>query len=241
MKPIDCFNDIIARSDAIAAASGKLTNAIISPPSSPAPFDPDVLRADMLRSSLVLALAALDKYLHERVIKGIVKAFSRPSGLSTYQSDFSVPAKLAFAVARKAAQNAKIDPKAVGKERPVRAANLVRNEIAKLLHKRSFQSWKEIGSAFQLIGINNFEQQVKVSLGEALFGPMKDAISKATRIRNLIVHEGHVARHLRGGQVRHGEITAVFVSDSIAAIKTLVAELEKVRSVKVAKKGKKKA
>lgn len=194
------------------------------------------VRDDVLRCSIVFALAALDRYVHERVCKEIVRVFSRPSTLSRRQKEFSLPAVVAFQVAKKAAHNAKVIPNAKSGPRPARAANLIRNAIRDILHKRPFQSWRELEDAMSLIGITNLESQLKVHLTASGLNRVKASLSHAAHIRNRIVHEGHIERHLRGGSIKHGWISRTEVELTIANIQKLIEGLEACSSTALQKK-----
>ena len=106
---------------------------------------------DLLRSALVLGVSALDRYVHERVIRGIVKALRKPD-LNQTQEEFSIPASLSLEITQ-ALQDA------ARKKYKLRPANEIRNKVQDILHTRPFQSWREIQFAFELLGITNLAGQ----------------------------------------------------------------------------------
>jgi hypothetical protein len=54
--------------------------------------------ADLLRSAHTIGVSALDRYVHERVVKNIVRAL-RKAKLSDSQRDFGIPAAIAVRMA----------------------------------------------------------------------------------------------------------------------------------------------
>lgn len=229
MTPLECFSDIMTRARELVILHRHLKDNLALLSTTPQ-CDTIQVRDDVLRCSIVFALAALDRYLHERVCKEIVQVFSRPSTLTRKQRELALPAIVAFQVAKKAAHNAKVNPASKSGPRPARAANLVRNAIREMLHKRPFQSWRELEDAMALIGITNVESQLKPFLSATGLRSVKESLSHAAHIRNRIVHEGHIERRLRGGAIKHGWISPADVEATINDIQKLVEGLEKCSS-----------
>ncbi len=105
--------------------------------------------ADLLRSSLTIGVSAVDRYVHERVVKNVVKALKR-SNLNSSQRDFSIPAALTIRLAGTIARG-KNSVQRGRRRRQVRPANEIRKAIQELLHRRPLQNWREIQQAFELI------------------------------------------------------------------------------------------
>ncbi len=175
---------------------------------------------DLLRSAHIFAVSAMDRYVHERVCKGIISAFRR-SGLSKEQREFSIPLTLALDAAE-ALRKAHKDEKAV------RPANEIRKAIQELLHTRPFQSWRDIDYAFRLIGITGLAGKIQASKGLSDMKAYKAELGRIVERRHRIVHEGDLPRHQRGGLAQKAPIKRSFVVDSIAFIEDFVDELEKV-------------
>lgn len=173
---------------------------------------------DLLRSALVLGVSALDRYVHERVIRGIVKALRRPN-LNRTQEDFSIPASLSLEIAQALQRAAR-------KKQKLRPANEIRNKVQDILHKRPFQSWREIQSAFELLGVNDLAGQLQTLYTIGDFGPKKDYLNKIITRRNWIVHEGDLIRHRKGGKARCHEITPKFVREGLEFMDSLSEKLD---------------
>ncbi len=173
---------------------------------------------DLLRSSITLGVSGLDRYVHERVIRGIVKSLRKPD-LNRTQEGFSVPASLALEVT-KALQIAH------RKGKMLRPANEIRNKIQEIIHSRPFQSWREIEAAFELLGENNFSGKLQTAYAVGDIGPIKRELGSIIRRRNWIVHEGDLVRHKKGGDARCNEIAPKFVREGLVFIDDLAEKLE---------------
>ena len=217
MTPKAAFDNIVERAERLLALHGDLAGGLAINAAMTAP-QRTILNDDVLRSALVLAVAALDRYVHDRVTKGIAGAYRR-GNLNREQEEFAIPVSLAFDIARRAAG-------AQGQAKQTRAANLVRNQVQQILHKRPFQSWREIEVAFSLIGIGGLAGHIQNAEHLADFPPYKNRLNELVRTRNLIVHEGHIRRHQRGGKSTLLPIDSASVTEAIEFIKGLVGHLE---------------
>ena len=175
---------------------------------------------DLLRSALTFGVSALDRYVHERIVRNIVQALGS-SRLTRRQKEFSIPAVLALRITREAAR-------ACRENRRVRPANEVRRKVQEILHTRTFQSWQELADAFELLGVTNLAGQLQSAYRTGNIQPVRNQLNTLVRRRNIIVHEGDLVRHERGGQVRRLAISRQYVSKSLAFLNTLVTHLETV-------------
>lgn len=217
MTPKAAFDQIIDRSERLVALNGELAAGTALATVMTA--DQRVaLNEDVLRSAIVLALSALDRYVHDRVTKGIAAAYKNPT-LTREQEDFTVPVAVAFEIATKAAKSNQTT-------KQTRAANIVRNQIQEILHKRPFQSWREIEVAFSLIGITGIAGHIQAAMSLSNITPVKTELNEIVRSRNLIVHEGHIRRHQRGGKPALLEIDAAAVKKAVTFLKQFVGHLE---------------
>lgn len=174
---------------------------------------------DQLRAALSFGVSALDRYVHERVVKGFVTAF-RASELLRNQREFSVPATLAIEIVQRV-HNA--DP-----DKNIRPANEIRKAIQKVLHKRPFQSWREVEYGFSLLGYKNLAGRIKEvhGINDNDVDQIKTGLGKIVDRRNQIVHEGDLPRHQRGGDATVREITPIWVSDSLDLLRDLANKLD---------------
>ncbi|CAJ2863482.1 Uncharacterised protein [Burkholderia pseudomallei] len=175
---------------------------------------------DQLRAALTFGVSALDRYVHERVIKGIIPALKSGS-LTRQQEEFSIPVSTAIEMSELAVAASK-------KGEKLRPANIVRKKVQELLHKRPFQSYREIEYAFGLLGIRNLAQQLQTAYGTGDIKGIKKQIGHIAMRRNQIVHEGDLVVHERGGGIKWHKIDRKYVADSLDFLDTFVQHLETV-------------
>lgn len=173
---------------------------------------------DLLRSSLTFGVSALDRYVHERIIKGFVTAY-KAGNLNKQQREFNIPATLAMEIVEKTRRANQNGDK-------VRPANDIRKAVQEILHQRPFQSWREVEYGFCLIGTTGLAGKLQATFGVGDFNPIKKQLNKIAERRNHIVHEGDLARHQRGGEVKAQHIERKFVEDSLTFLDDFVDALE---------------
>ena len=183
----------------------------------PEDFSADALD-DLLRAALTFGVSAIDRYMHERVVKGIVPALKK-APLTQRQEEFGIPAALAIKLSAQLV-------KARRDGRQVRPANEVRKKVQEILHKRPFQSWREIEFGFELLGVTNFGGQVQGAFGIGDVAPIRKRLNDIVHKRNLCVHEGELVRHQRGGSVKKSGISRKFVQESLEFLDDFVEKLE---------------
>ena len=175
---------------------------------------------DQLRAALTFGVSALDRYVHERVVKGIVAALKKPS-LNREQREFAIPVSTAIKISAESVKAAKDNKR-------LRPANIIRKQVQVLLHKRPFQSYKEIDYAFKLLGVNNLTGQLQAAYGTGDLKAVKTQLGHIAKRRNQIVHEGDLVVHERGGQVKWHKIERKYVADSLDFLDVFVGHLESV-------------
>ena len=175
---------------------------------------------DQLRAALTFGVSALDRYVHERVVKGIIPAL-KDMPLTRQQEEFSIPVSVAIQISEEAVAAQKRGLK-------IRPANIVRKKVQELLHKKPFQSYREIEYAFNLLGVKDLAKQLQTAYGVGDLKAFKSQLAGIAMRRNQIVHEGDLVRHERGGQVKWHEINRKYVADSLDFLDTFVGHLENV-------------
>jgi len=185
----------------------------------PDDFSADALE-DLLRSAITFGVSAIDRYVHERIVKAFVNAFRSPE-LTKNQREFQVPATLAIDIVNRvhSARHA---------SQTIRPANEIRKVVQQTLHKRPFQSWREIEYGFSLIGIKDLGKTLKTThtLSNDDLEALKNQLNKIVARRNQIVHEGDLPRHQRGGQVYVQEIRRLWVQESLDFLAGFASKLE---------------
>jgi hypothetical protein len=175
---------------------------------------------DLLRAAITFGVSAIDRYVHERIVKAFVAAF-RATELTKNQREFQVPATLAIDIvnrvhgARRAGDT-------------IRPANEIRKVVQETLHKRPFQSWREIEYGFSIIGCKDLGKAIKGAhaLSSEDLDAIKEQLNRIVARRNRIVHEGDLPRHQRGGQVYVQEIRRLWVQESLDFLSGFARRLE---------------
>lgn len=173
---------------------------------------------DLLRSSLAVAVSALDRYVHERVVKRVIASL-RSRTLKSAQERLAIPATLALKMTEDLRRAAHAG-------HAIRPANQLRIALQEALHRRPFQNWREIEEAFEMIGIGGLTGRVQAAYGVGNISAIKGQLNNIVQRRHQIVHEGDLIRHQRGGQTRVHPITKKYVHDSLDCLDVFVGHLD---------------
>jgi hypothetical protein len=175
------------------------------------------VRGDMRRLSIVMAVSALDTYMHRLVVDRCYRHERLPPGLSRLTIDFNDLLGQADETAA-AARKEPYKPKPrVGVKRTLRDRLL----------RETFQSFDEVGNAMAMAGRTGHPWQ---AVGKRLAPPMspaevKERLNAIVVRRNRIVHEGDYVRMERPRTPKRNGISHTqaerdidFLSDLIDAI-----------------------
>ncbi|SRR5712692_4990779 len=132
---------------------------------------------DLLRAELVLAVSAVDCYIHDVVRVGMTRCFSAVGGEPNAYLNFGVSLGLAKRIAAEASE-------------PVRLA-LVEEEIRRLHGFRTFQNAENISQALALIGVKSIWDKVGISLSIRP-SDVRTRLDIIVDRRNRIAHESDV-------------------------------------------------
>jgi len=173
----DLAVDCLARARALAA---------VSPAASPS------VRDDMLRSALVMGVAAVDTLMHTVVFRAIENdADTLPAAIGEKLTiGFGEVAR--FADAAKAAQRNK---------KMWRPWVQVKNLLHARLLRQTMQSPREIEDAMAMAGIKKGWTSTADAMGESV-SAVKTMLGKIVQRRNQIVHEGDFQRLVRPQKIR---------------------------------------
>lgn len=145
--------------------------------------------SELLRGAVLAAVSALDRYMHDLVLKHSWKL------LSLKEDDIPRPLRdlnITALDARKAVEHLRKDPKA-------RPGHLVKRAIQTTLHREyTFQNPDSVQRAGRMLGIGDFWGKVSTEMPGA---PSKDDVISSLREvavrRNQIVHEADLVRTRR--------------------------------------------
>lgn len=206
IERVDTKDAIVILRDSAALSTGDFSSTALT---------------ELLRSAHAMAVSAFDRYVHERVVKAIIPALKSGS-LCREQEELSIPATVAVGITKRVAD-------ARRRNQRIRPANEIRNALQELLHRKPFQSWREIESAFRLIGLSGLAGKIQTARHLSSIDPLKRKLDKIADRRNKIVHEADLVRHVRAGKIRPIELTSREVKDSVQFLKDLVTTLEGIR------------
>jgi hypothetical protein len=188
------------------------------------------VRADMRRLSIVMAVAALDTYMHRLILERAYEHANLPGALAKLEVRFDqllASADDSAAAARKPRHNS-------------RPRVAVKKQLRDRLLRETFQTYDDVSKALGMAGQGGKWELI----GAGLDQPMTPAAVKArlnaiTMRRNQIVHEGDYERKERPQTARQNEITygdakadIDFLAELINAIHDVVSGSVRVRGVR---------
>lgn len=199
----DLAVDCLARARALAAAA---------PAASPS------VRDDMLRSALVMGVAAVDTLMHTVVFRAIENsADALPAAIGDKLTiGFGEVARLADA-AKAVQRNGKT-------WRPwVQVKNLLHTRLL----KQTMQSPREIEDAMAMAGIKKGWTSTADAMGESV-SAVKTMLGKIVQRRNQIVHEGDFHRLVRPQKIRLRVVDGAAIAADLTWLGRLIDALAEV-------------
>lgn len=177
--------------------------------------------SELLRASVVAAVSALDRYLHDQVVKHCWKLLSR--------AEDEIPKKLkeidlSPLVAKRALEKLRKNPKA-------RPGGIVKEAIQQRLHKDyTFQSPSAVVDASKMLGLKDFWSEVASRMpGSPPKADVEATLREITYRRNRIVHEADLIQRTRHSRFKLREIGAAeaanwvsWMSDFVGAIDAFI-------------------
>jgi hypothetical protein len=176
--------------------------------------------SEILRSSVVAAISALDKYMHDIVVEQCWKLLNGP--------EKNIPKELAalkvpVLATKKALDRVRVD----GKSRP---GSQIKLEIQEMLHREfTFQNVHGIEKGAKMLGIKNFWQTVADEMPNTPSkGEVQKQLTKIARRRNKIVHEADIVRKISARNIAQNAIDHKEASDMVNWVKEFVYAMNRV-------------
>jgi len=166
---------------------------------------------ELLRAEIVLAVSALDCYVHDVVRIGMVKALPLASGEPNAYLNFGVSMQFA----KRLLQAASLGEK----------ASLLDKEIRRLHGFRTFQNVDNISQALSLIGVADIWNKVGTVLGMPA-ADVKTRLNVIVDRRNKIAHEGDIDPSM--GIAAKYPIDFPTVQQTVAFLDSLVRSMQRV-------------
>lgn len=178
------------------------------------------LLSELLRSSVVASVSALDRYMHDLIVNHSWSILSgKVSSIPKELSKLSIPVL--------ATKNALEQLRANQKARP---GNLVKTALQEQLHREfTFQNPDDILLASKMLGLKNFWTNVASELnGKPKSEDVIDKLREIARRRNQIVHEADLVRKTKAKQVTVRDISRDTAEQWTNWIKDFVAAIQRV-------------
>lgn len=187
----------------------KKTKKLITRPST---VQPDV-RSDMRRLSIVMAVAALDTYMHRLILERAFKHGELPKKLA--QLDVNFEQLLSQADATKVAARAK--PK------QTRPRVAVKRQLQDRLLFETFQNFNSVSQALAMAGRKKEWKSIGAKMSPSM-GPdeIKERLNAVVHRRNQIVHEGDYERLQKPQKAKLNAISQGQAQSDLAFIGALI-------------------
>lgn len=176
--------------------------------------------SELLRSAIVCAVSALDRYMHDVVVD--------KSWTLLTQAEKDVPkelkkVRLPVLATKKALEKLKSNPNA-------RPGTLIKKEIQKVVHiDFTFQKKSDIEKGAKLLGIKDFWRKVSEQMpGNPGAGQIQEDLTKISKRRNQIVHESDLILKTSAKEITQREITHKDAEQAVSWISDFVIGLNSV-------------
>lgn len=156
--------------------------------------------SELLRSSIVTSVSALDRYIHELIVHHCWKLLS--------QKEENIPKKLREFKIPLLSLKRSIEK--VKNNQNSRPAFLIKEKIQEVLHRDyTFQKPNNIDEATKLLGINNdFWRKIGQEMpGKPKGGKVQERLTEISNRRNQIVHEADLILKNKAKEITIREIT----------------------------------
>jgi hypothetical protein len=202
MTAINTFRQINKRADNLLKIHQKL-----------APHGkPGIIHSDLLRAAVVLSVAGLDFYIHEKVCEEVPQLIRVRVGKQ-------LPGKLAELIKKEATHDKLIE--ILFKDRPLSHVSSI---VRRYLNNRTFQDPGKIEDALQILGLTDLwfclGQQLSVSKEEA-----KLYVEQYVDRRNGIAHRGDLGK-TRKSKNKVSRITRDYAQKCVESISNFVESIE---------------
>lgn len=174
---------------------------------------------DLRRMALVMAVAAIDSYMHSLILRRIAavrRSADLPKSLARLDIPFSEFARLAGA-----------SIKAQREGRTSRPWVQVKSSLQERLLKETFQSYDQVAIALSIAGVEKCWSKITAELGETV-DENKEWLNNLVKRRNQIVHEGDMKRAPRPQKLRFNDINQAEAEQEVEWVETLIMAIDKV-------------
>jgi len=204
VAPKDASDDCIARARALLAHAG-------------AAGIQSGVREDLGRLALVMAVAAIDTYMHMVVLQRVSTMRSAiPKPLQELDIEFARLTSLADVIVEAQRSSHSIRPWVA-----------VKHALQERLLQETFQSYDSVGKAMAMAGVKKAWTSIAPHLG-CTAEDIKTRLNAIVHRRNQIVHEGDMRRMARPRAIVHSTIDLAAVQSDIDWLDQLLAGIARV-------------
>ncbi|MCJ7651308.1 MAG: HEPN domain-containing protein [Candidatus Lokiarchaeota archaeon] len=141
--------------------------------------------SELLRSSLVFAVSAMDRYFHDIIVERSTKLLNRSEAkIPDHLKKLSLPL-LTF---KKTIQKIRGDKNS-------RVGTIIKMAIQNKMHSEFiFQSVNDISKAAKILGVDDFWRKVAKEMGSNRVTDVQEKLSEIVKRRHTIVHEADLYR-----------------------------------------------
>ncbi|HPN95637.1 MAG TPA: HEPN domain-containing protein [bacterium] len=180
--------------------------------------------SELLRSCIVSAVSALDRYLHDLVVERCWPLLNQPvENIPKELRNVRIPILQGMS----ATERLRKDPKA-------RPGHVFKKAVQDILHEETFQSSREVEKAAGMLGIKDFWGQVASCMPsynqkKLAKKPIIDELNRIVARRNKIVHEADIERQLKGRDVKLRDIKPAEAKIIVDWLDTFVHAIDKAK------------
>ena len=172
---------------------------------------------ELLRSAIVSAVSALDRYLHDLIASKLLSLLKgkTPGSLARFQIKLAdVESMLAKALESR------------GKDAPAtRPRTILKDCFRNSLNQRTFQGAVQIESGMGMLGINECWGKIAQRMG-CTANRIRAQLTRIVNRRNKIVHEGDIKQGSRPREIELNTITIKGVREDIDWLEKLVKAID---------------
>lgn len=175
--------------------------------------------SELLRGAVSASVSALDRYIHEIVVKYFLRILSLPKAEQSKEfQSISLPVN----AVKSAVDKLRADPDA-------RPGGIIKEAVRKVLHRDfTFQSASGLQKAATMLGVKDFWRKVSAKKNGQASLVIQNRINEIVRRRNQIVHESDLIIQQRARHIKMRDISKQQALDIVLDVKSLVRAIDQV-------------
>ena len=178
----------------------------------------DEFTGEILRSSIVAAISALDKYMHDIVVEKCWDLLNGP--------EKDIPKALANLKVPVLATKKALDK--MRSNNSARPGSQIKLQIQEMLHREfTFQNVAGVEKGAKILGVKDFWQKVADRMPDSPEkGEVQKQLTKVVGRRNKIVHEADIVRKISAKNISQNKINRNEAIELVGWVKEFVAAMD---------------